>query len=54
LNFGWQEWLLVGGVVTLLVGPKRIAALFRELGRSLWERPGLQAKTKNEPTKDES
>ena len=54
MNFGWQEWLLVGGVVTLLVGPKRIAVLFRELGRVLWKRPDLLAKTKNKPTKDAS
>jgi len=54
LNFGWQEWLLVGGVVTLLVGPKRIAALFKELGRGLWKRPDLLAETKDKPTKDES
>lgn len=54
MNFGWQEWLLVGGVISLLVGPKRIAALFRELGRALWEKPELLAKSEQKRAKDES
>ena len=54
MNFGWQEWLLVGGVVTLLVGPKRIAALLKELGHALWERPEVSAKSGQKWEKNES
>jgi DNA-binding transcriptional regulator YhcF (GntR family) len=35
--------------ITLLVEPKRIAALFKEFGSAWWERPGLLAKTKKKP-----